>query len=143
MPKATLAGAIVLVVIGATLSFAQTIEGVKTKDPRLQAAIEGRQKGIYTRNASEWTKYTTDDFVTVSPEGEIVGAESALKDQTSLPPAGPMNKVVIDSVRMYGPDTAISIQHNSPSNNRITIVWVRQGGMWKAASSHSSAIKGK
>ena len=117
------------------------ITGVKAKDSTLQAAIEGRQKAISTRNAAEWSKYTADDFVNVSPEGEILSRERRLKDQTSGP-ANPNNATVIDSIRMFGPDTAVSIQH-STNNNRITIVWVRQSGTWKAVSSHTSPIKGK
>ena len=137
--KSTLAA--VLVLASSSLSLAQ-VSGAKAKDPALQAAIEARQKAINTRNAAEWDKYTAADFVNVSAEGEILSRESRMKTQTSTPPT-PNNNAVIDSVRMFGADTAVSIQHNASTNNRITIVWVRQGGLWKAASSHTSTIKGK
>jgi len=133
--------AIALVVAGASPSHAQ-LSGAKATDPSLQAAIEARQNAINMRNAAEWEKYTAAEFVNVSADGEILSRESRLKAQTSGPPVQ-KNPTVIDSVRMFGADTAVSIQHSGQTNNRITIVWVRQGGTWKAVSSHTSAIKGK
>ena len=136
---------IFVLVMGVTLGFTSLLlgqaGGVKAKDAALQAAIDGRQKAIDTRNGSEWSKYTADEFVTVGAEGDIQSREQRLKVQGTGPAPNPPNKVVIDSVRMFGPDTAVSIQHNSPTNNRITIVWVRQGGTWRAVSSHISVIK--
>jgi hypothetical protein len=140
MTKTNVGVAIVLVVISGLSSFAQ-VGGVKTTDSALQAAIEGRQNAISTRNAADWEKYTATQFVNVSENGEILSRESRLKTQTSSPATN--SKAVIDSIRIFGPDTAVSIQHNTPNNNRITIVWVRQAGAWKAVSSHISSIKGK
>ena len=128
-----------LLCIGLSSLGAQT-QSVKAKDPGLQAAIEGRQKAIDTRSAADWSKYTADGFVTVTADGEIQSREQRMKVQGSGQPPATPNKAVIDSIRMFGSDTAVSIQHNS-TNNRITIVWVRQGGMWRAASSHISVIK--
>jgi hemin uptake protein HemP len=133
-----------LIVIAALLSsvaHGQT-SGAKAKDPALQAAIDGRKKAIDTRNPSDWSKYTSDDFVNVSAEGAIRSRETRLKD-LSVPSTAPQSKVIIDSVRTFGPDTAVSIQHNSPNNSRITIVWMRQGGTWRAVSSHTSVVTGK
>ena len=133
-----------LIVTAALLSsvaHAQT-SGVKAKDPALQAAIDGKQKAIDTRNLPDWSKYTADDFVNVSADGVIRSRETRLKD-LSVPSTTPQSKAVIDSIRTFGPDTAVSIQHNVPSNSRITIVWMRQGGTWRAISSHTSVITGK
>ena len=141
MTTRTFAVAITFVLVGASLSHAQ-LSGAKAKDPSLQAAIEARQSAINMRNGAEWDKYTAAEFVNVSADGEILSRESRLKAQSSGP-ATPKNSTVIDSVRMFGADAAVSIQHNTGTNNRITIVWVRQGGAWKAASSHTSTIKSK
>ena len=136
-----LAVTIAVILVGASLSHAQ-VSGATAKDPSLQAAIQARQSAINMRNGAEWEKYTAAEFVNVSADGEINSRESRLKAQ-STGPATPNNSVVIDSVRMFGPDAAVSIQHNTGSNNRITIVWVRLAGAWKAVSSHTSTIKGK
>jgi hypothetical protein len=141
MTKRVFGWLIVAVALLSSVAFAQT-SGAKAKDPALQAAIDGRQKAIDTRNLSEWSKYTAADFVNVSADGEIRSRETRLKN-LSVPPTTPQSKAVIDSVRTFGPDTAVSIQHNVPGNTRITIVWMRQDGTWRAISSHTSPITGK
>lgn len=115
--------------------------GVKAKDPALQAAIDARQHAIDTRNPSEWAKYTAEEFVSVSVDGVIRSRERRLKDLAS-PPTVTNPKVTMDSVRMFGPDAAVSIQRTS-NNTRISLFWIRQGGAWKAISSQTSPITGK
>jgi hypothetical protein len=136
------AGLLSLFVVSLALSsaIAQTA-GARAKDPTLQAAIDGRQKALDSRNAAEWSKYTGDDFAYVGVDGAIATRAERLKALAtrSTVPTEP----VIDSVRTFGPDTAITIQRNPSAKTRITQVWVRQGGSWKVVSVHMSPITGK
>lgn len=117
----------------AGLSFAGAqVSGVKAKDPALQAAIEARQKAIDTRNPTEWAKYSADNFQQVTADGVVNSRAErmkALAANTNKP-----TPVVIDRVAMFGPDVAVSIQHNPGTKSQITLFWVRQGGAWKVAT---------
>lgn len=126
-------------VIGTSAAQAQT--GARAKDPALQAAIEARQKAVDTRNTAEWGKYSTDDFTLISSDGEIQNRENRMKALAAMT-TSPTPRPVIESIRMFGPDAAVSIQRTSVPSY-ITIVWVRQGGMWKAASGQSTRITKK
>ena len=57
--------------------------GPKKSGRSLQAAIEGRQKAVDTRNAADWGRYSTDDFMLVSAEGEIQSRENRMKALTA------------------------------------------------------------
>jgi hemin uptake protein HemP len=112
------------------------VGGTKAKDPALQSAIDARQKAITGRNASEWAKYTADNFMLISSDGTLQSRSermNAVAENTNKP-----NSVVMDSVQLFGPDAAVTIQHNTnliSGNMRITTFWIRQAGTWKAATS--------
>jgi hypothetical protein len=85
-------GAFAILIIPA---LAQT--GAKAKDPALQAAIEARQKAIDTRNTAEWAKYTTDDYVQVTAEGEMNSRSVRMKNLAATAPNTTPASVVIEA----------------------------------------------
>ena len=134
-------GLFVVVVILGLVGTASAQTGVKAKDPALQAAIEARQKAVDTANSVEWGKYSTDDFLIVLSDGAIQSRETRMKGlaATTTKPTPPP---VMESIRMFGPDAAVAIQRTGVPSY-LTVVWVRQGGMWKAASTQSTLITKK
>src|SRR5688572_30046976 len=100
---------------GALPAYSQT--GARAKDPALQAAIESRQKAVDARNAAEWEKYTTDNFEFVSAEGMLSSRQERMKGLTTG--KGQPQSVVVESIRMLGPDTAVLVQR--VGNNRMSL----------------------
>jgi hypothetical protein len=135
MAKRSLAVMAFLVI--AVPAFSQT--GARAKDASLQAAIEARQKAVDTRNATEWARYTTDDFEFVSAEGLISNRAERMKGLTTSKTA--VQSVTIDSVRMLGPDLAVMVQR--VGGNRMSLIWQRQGDTWKVAAGQSTPIAKK
>jgi hypothetical protein len=123
-----------LLMFGGSPAYSQT--EARAKDPALQAAIEGRQKAVDARNAAEWEKYTTDNFEFVSAEGVLSSRQERLNGLTTG--KGQRQSVVVESIRMLGPDTAVLVQR--VGNNRMSLVWSRQSGTWKVAAGHSTPI---
>ena len=127
---------IVLAVLLLSSSASAQVSGAKAKDHALQSAIDARQKAITERNATEWAKYTADNFMLISSDGTMQSRSQRMKavaENTNKP-----NSVVMDSVQLFGPDAAVTIQHNTnvtTGNMRITTFWIRQAGTWKAATS--------
>src|SRR5688572_22056150 len=118
-------GVLRLGIIGTSTVQAQT--GVRAKDPALQTAIEARPKAVDMRNAADYGKYSTDNFMLVSTEGQTQNLESRMKALTAIT-TKPSPPPVIESIRTFGPDTATSIQRNGgASPSLLTLVWVRQG----------------
>lgn len=135
---ATLVGLIGSVLIfGVSPAHSQT--GARAKDPALQAAIEARQKAVDSRNAAEWSKYTTDDFDFVSADGVLSSRQERLKG-LSAGQSQPQS-VTVESIRMIGPDTARVVQR--VGDNRMSLVWLRQSGAWKVVAGHSTPITKK
>lgn len=139
MPRTIALAALFAWLVSFGVSTAHSQTGVK--DAALQTAIDARQGAIDTRNAAEWSKYTTDDYIQVTAEGAMNSRKVRMDALAAATPT-PGNQVTIESVRMFGPDHAITIQRSS-GGNRLTLVWVRQGGMWKVASGHASVIAKK
>ena len=121
------------------VSTAQSQTGAKAKDPALQAAIEARQKAVDSRNEAEWSKYTMDDFDFVSAEGVLSGRQERMKALSAA--QGQPQSVVVESIRMLGPDIARMVQR--VGNNRMSLVWLRQAGTWKVAAGQSTPIMKK
>jgi hemin uptake protein HemP len=131
---------IVLAAVLVSSNASAQVSGAKAKDPALQAVIDARQKAITERNATEWAKYTADNFMLISSDGTMQSRSermTAVAANTNKP-----NSVVMDSVQLFGPDAAVTIQHNmnvTTGNMRITTFWIRQAGQWKAATSVGGA----
>jgi hypothetical protein len=107
----------------------------------LEAAIETRQKAILSRNTTDWLKHTAEDFVLVNQRGEIESRDVRLKMLTSSTGTGVV--AVTESLRTYGPDTAVMIQRSGPASQNPTLtttVWIRQAGVWKVASTQFTSI---
>jgi hypothetical protein len=84
------------------------------RDPALQAAIETRQKAILSQNTADWLKHTAEDFVLINQRGEIENRDVRLKTLTTSKGTGVV--AVTESLRTYGPDTAIMIQRSGPAS---------------------------
>ena len=123
-----------ILLFGVASVYSQT--GARAKDPALQAAIDSRQKAVDARNDAEWEKYTTDNFEFVSAEGVLSSRQERLNGLTTG--KGQRQSVVVESIRMLGPDTAVLVQR--VGNNRMSLVWSRQSGTWKVAAGHSTPI---
>jgi hypothetical protein len=117
--------------------------GAKAKDPALQVAIEARQKAISTRNTTEWTKYTADEFVLLTADGTMQNRSERMKYLATNP--GNANPTPVASATMFGPGAAVVIQQNPAAANptRTTTFWVRQGGSWKVVTTVMSPYKAK
>jgi hypothetical protein len=107
-------------------------------DKDLQAALTARQHAVDTGDAAEWAKYTTDDYVQMMDNGRLRSKAERVKEMTK--PTTPARPPVIDSIRMYGTDTAIVLQHNPTNTGRVLMVWVKQAGSWKCASAGNAQI---
>ena len=134
----------VLGLVGCALMFGVSVTSsqalVRAHDPALQIAIEARDKSFITRDVAEWSKYTAEDYLSVSDEGAISGKQERLRrlqDSTS----GSQTPHVMDSIRMFGTDTAVTIEHGT--STRITYVWIRQSGTWRVVSAQSTPITKK
>jgi hypothetical protein len=114
----------------------------KATDPALQTAIDARQKAIDAKNPTEWAKYTADNFQQVSATGAINSRADRMKAIASGTNAP--NSVVIERVTTFGPDAAVTIQHNAGgNNNQVTAFWVRMQGTWKVVTTVTGPYAGK
>lgn len=136
---------IVISALGVVLWFglvgADAQTGSAATDAALQAAIETRQKAILSRNTADWLKHTAEDFVLINNRGEIESRDTRLKMLTTSKGTGVV--AVTESIRTYGPDTAVMIQRSGSGSLNPTLtttVWVRQAGVWRVASTQFTAI---
>jgi hypothetical protein len=131
------------IVTGTPYGHAQGSTGAKAKDPALQAAVDARQKAINTRNTTEWTKYTADEFVLLTADGTMQNRSERMRYLAATPPNA--NPTPVGSAKMYGPDAAVVIQQNAAAANptRTTTFWVRLGGSWKVVTTVMGPYKGK
>jgi ketosteroid isomerase-like protein len=104
--------------------------------PDLQKAIDARRTAQASRDVDTWNRHTSDDFVLVDADGMVKSkAQRGADIKAGL---GPGAKFTEERARMYG-DTAIIT--NLQGNVRFTSVWVKQAGVWRMASAHSSRVK--
>ena len=113
-------------------------------DPDLKKAVDALGAAQRAGDDQTWGRYTTDDFLVVEPAGvvktksermaEIKGAGRTQQGAAPAPTE--------DKWRMYG-TTAIRTLRTTIDNRptRVTMVWVKQSGEWKAASVHLSPIE--
>jgi hypothetical protein len=131
------------ILAGIPYAHGQGNTGVKARDPALQAAIEARQKAISTRNTTEWTKYTAEEFVLLTADGTMQNRSERMQYLATNPSNASPTPVA--STTMFGPDAAVVIQQNPAAANatRTTTFWVRLGGSWKVVTTVMGPYKGK
>jgi ketosteroid isomerase-like protein len=135
------AGIIVVMVAAATMGQTPT-PGQPEK--ALQDAMAARLKAISAGDAETWGKYTTDDFIVIEPDGAIKTKAQRMAEIKSTSPssAGGPGMPTDQKWRMYESSTAVSTMQTSIDGKptRVTSVWVKQQGDWKAASVQLTTI---
>ena len=108
-------------------------------DKDLEAAISARQRAVDTGDSKAWDKLTADNFISVVDNGRVRTKAERLSDITKRTTAAP--GTVIDNLVMTGADTAVLIQHDGKDEQRVLMLWMRQGGNWKCVSSANVLMK--
>ncbi len=131
---------ITLLVIAASAVFPQPAVGQEAPDKALQDAASARMKSMTSGDAEGWGKYTTDDFVLVEPDGTMKTKSQRMSEIKASPT--PASESTDQKWRAYGTSTAVSVAQASVDGKptRITMVWVKQAGTWKAASVQLTTI---
>jgi ketosteroid isomerase-like protein len=116
-------------------------------DPDLKKVVGALAAAQRAGDDQTWGRYTTDDFLVVEPDGVVKTksermAEIKGRTQQGAAPAPTAPAPTEDKWRMYG-TTAIRTLRTTIDNRptRVTMVWVKQSGDWKAASVHLSTIE--
>lgn len=134
------------VLIAAAAVLATHTLSAQTLDPAFQKARAARAAAIAAGDDEGWMRYTTDDFVYVGAEGEMLTrAErmAANKGGIKRPPLTGEQKV-----RVYG-DTVITSGRGVINvrgvmqEMRDIQVWVKHNGEWKVAHAQNTLIAGK
>ena len=119
--------------VAAALLLAVSPLRAQTVDPELEKAIQARDAAIRAGDAETWSRYTTDDFVMVIPDGVVVTkAQRMMYIKTGkIDPVKPLSKV---ELRVYG-DAVIEFWRPERADGPVQLVsvWVKQGGRWKVA----------
>jgi hypothetical protein len=112
---------------------------IEPPDPELQRAVQARQAALRTGDAEEWGKYTTDDFLLVFINGSVTTKRKRMSMMAGRPaPVAPRSD---ERWRMYGTAAILTAEEligGKPA--RLTAVWVRQEGVWKAATVVFTAV---
>ena len=130
-----------LLAVSAVLFYA-VLGAAQAPDPALQKTIETRNAALWSGNASDWGRYTTDDFLSVGADGAVKSKTQRMHEINGVKiksPAQPQE----EQFRRYGA-TVIRTWRVNPQNGpamRFTEVWVEQSGTWKVASVHMCFIK--
>lgn len=118
-------------------------------DPDLKKAVDAHAAAQRAGDDQTWGRYTTDDFLVVEPDGVVktksermVEIKGRTQQGAGRTPQGAAPAPTEDKWRMYG-TTAIRTLRTTIDNRptRVTMVWVKQSGEWKAASVHLSPIE--
>ena len=132
------------VLIAAAVVATHTLSA-QTLDPAFQKARAAWGAAIETADSEGFMRYTTDDFIYVSAEGQIMTrAErmAANKGNIKRPPLRD------PKVRVYG-DTVITSGRGVLNvrgvmqEMRVVQVWVKQNGEWKVAHAQNTLIADK
>jgi Domain of unknown function (DUF4440) len=131
----------VMVLIVAAAAMGQTAPPSSQPEKALQDAAAARLKSMSAGDAEGWGKYTTDDFIVIGADGTLKTKAQRMTEikSTPNPPAGTPSD---QKWRMYGSSTAVSTAQAPLDGKptRITTVWVKQQGEWKAASVQLTTI---
>jgi ketosteroid isomerase-like protein len=117
----------------------------QTVDPAFQTARAARNAAIMTGDEEGFRRYTTDDFIYVSLEGQAmtrVERAAANQGNNELPARQPLTDA---KVRVYG-DTIITSGRGELNVRgvmkpvRVMQVWVKRDGEWKIAHAQNTLI---
>lgn len=136
------------VLIAAAAVLAIHTLSAQSLDPAFQEARAARAAAIAAGDDVGLRRYTTDDFVYVGAEGQLLTRaerETANQGNSTRPPRPRLTEV---RVRDYG-DTIITSGRGALNVRggvqpiRVTQVWVKQNGEWKVAHAQNTVIAGK
>jgi hypothetical protein len=136
-------GVCVRSIAGVAAVLAMTVPSLSAQrekiDKDLEAAISARQRAVDTGDAAAWSKLTADNFVSVIENGRIRNKAERLSDITKRNTPAP--GTVVDSLTVTSPDSAVLVQHDGKDEQRVLMLWMRQGGSWKCVSSVNVSMK--
>ena len=109
---------------------------------RLQAFRDALRK----RDNAALAPFYTDDYVIITANGQMETKAQRLETLKSNPPPASIDFTDL-KVRLYG-DTAVVTGHATSQaegggralNERVTWVWVKQGGTWRLANGQITTI---
>ena len=105
--------------------------------------MDARARSERDRDLEAFARLTTDDFVLINVRGELLD-KNARMAQVAKGQHPRIEAVSAgERIRMYG-DTAIRtrLATRQDAEVRITTVWVKQDGQWKAASTQVTPTRG-
>ena len=108
--------------------------------PALKNASDARNASVQTGKGKEWAKYTTDDFSVINPDGTVMSKQERTAEIEGHPLSNPI-AATEERWREYG-NAAIHTSVVRPRGKaaRLTVVWVKQGKHWRAASAQYTPI---
>lgn len=110
-------------------------------DPALQKAIDARTTAQFGQDPETWARYTTDDFLVVGVDGVVKTKAQRMAEIKAATPVANRTAAEDQVFRAYGPTVIYTFKTTSADGPiRVTLVWVKQGTDWKAASAHVSRI---
>ncbi len=147
----TLTTLLVVGVFLTTVAIADDVDDVK-------AAIQRRQVAANSGDAFAGTQILIEGVTSFGPTGGLLerfDLEERRKDRQASFDAG-LKFNLQDrhiEVRVYGNSTAVATSYRvgtitrpdgttGQPNNRVTTVWIKQGGQWKIAHVHISPLRG-
>lgn len=112
------------------------------QSPSLKAANLARAAALRAGNSKVWAKYTTDDFMVTGVNGVVKNKQERITDIEGHPLTGTAVPATDEKWRSYGNTVVYTASITSAENKpqRITTVWVRQGGTWKVAAVQVTAV---
>jgi ketosteroid isomerase-like protein len=136
------------VLLAATVVLASHTLSAQTLDPTFDKARAARGAAITAGDREGFMRYTTDDFVYVTLEGQVMTRDqrAAANQSNNERPARP--PLTDAKVRVYG-DTIITSGRGALSVRgimqpvRVVQVWVKRDGDWKVAHAQDTHVVGK
>jgi hypothetical protein len=106
------------------------------QSPSLKAASVARTAAMRAGNSKVWAKYTTNDFMVTGVNGVVKNKQDRIAEIEGHPLTGTPVPPTDEKWRSYGNTVVYTGSTTSADNKpqRITTVWVRQGGTWKVAA---------
>lgn len=135
------------VLIATAVVLAGQAISAQTVDPAFQKARAARNAAIMAGDEEGLKRYTTDDFIYVSWEGQAmtrVERTTANQGNSELPARQPLTDA---KIRVYG-DTIITSGRGELNLGggtkpvRVMQVWVKRDGEWKVAHAQNTLIVG-
>ena len=111
-------------------SLAQNIE------PAFQQARDAREAARQARDVEEYARYTTEDFLSTRPNGDMITRAQRLAAIERNENTDPL-QTTDERVRSYGTTVIVTWRAN---DLRFTAVWVKQDNQWRVAGLHVSGI---